>query len=386
MTIITRTGRMVKNEQGEEEAEEKSVFFKGTTTVAGRVKLYGKLREGDKIALEAGNLAFIVAKEIEKAVAGCAVRVLSPHHLPEIYLTDKKTDKEDSQKLAHLIADRPDSRLPIVPIPSDEEMERQKVLSSYRREQGTRNQAINRLHALFVHTGITTVVKKDLAFEEDRKETIKQLSELELAEAEHLVACLTLIEGRIDNLEGEIAARIKGDENIARLMTIPGVGPKIAFAFDAHVKAERFANASQVSNYLGLVPRVYMSGSIVRYGRITKRGNGYLRALLVQGAWAITWSKDGGALRERYEYMTEVKGMSKKKAIVAIALRLGELMYTLMKKGEDYEVRHFKRPADKEAGNGGLGPECIKRVRRMGVSNRAGSCQEKKSEKTSDSA
>jgi transposase len=44
---------------------------------------------------------------------------------------------------------------------------------------------------------------------------------------------------------------------------------------------------------LGLVPRVYMSGSLVRYGRITKLGNGYLRALLVLGAWAVTWSKAG---------------------------------------------------------------------------------------------
>jgi transposase len=70
--------------------------------------------------------------------------------------------------------------------------------------------------------------------------------------------------------------------------------------------------------------------------------------LLVQGAWAITWSKDGGALRERYEYMTKVKGMSKKKTIVAIARRLGELLYTLQKKGEDYEVRHFKAPVKQE--------------------------------------
>jgi hypothetical protein len=116
MTIITRTGRMVKNERGGEEPEEKSVFFKGTT------------------------------------VAGCAIRVLSPHHLPIIYLTDKKTDKENAQKLARLIADRPDSRLPIVPIPSDEEMERRKILSSYRREQGTRNQAINRLQRTFSPT------------------------------------------------------------------------------------------------------------------------------------------------------------------------------------------------------------------------------------------
>jgi hypothetical protein len=160
MTIITRTGKAVKNEWGEEETEEKTVFSEGKTTADGRIKLYGKLQAGDKIALEAGNLAFIMAKEIEKAVAGCAIRVLSPHHLPVIYLTDK----EDSLKLAHIVADRPDSRLPIVPVPSDEEMARRKLVSSYRREQGSRNQGINRLHALFVHVGITTVVKTNLRF------------------------------------------------------------------------------------------------------------------------------------------------------------------------------------------------------------------------------
>jgi hypothetical protein len=57
---------------------------------------------------------------------------------------------------------------------------------------------------------------------------------------------------------------------------------------------------------------------------------------------------------ERYEYMTAgPNGKKKKKAIVAsnrrfAARRLGELLYTLLKKGEDYEVRHFKRPADKK--------------------------------------
>jgi hypothetical protein len=111
-------------------------------------------------------LAFITAKEIEKAVAGCAIRVLSPHRLPVIYLTDK----EDSLKLAHIAADRPDSRLPIVPAPSDEEMAKRKLVStSYQREQKSRNQGINRLRrtfipTLFVHVGITTVVKSNLRF------------------------------------------------------------------------------------------------------------------------------------------------------------------------------------------------------------------------------
>jgi transposase len=342
MAIITRTGKAVENEAGEAEAEERTVFFTGKTTVDGRLALYGRLKEGDKIALEAGNLAFIMAKEIEKAVAGCAIRVLSPSHLPVIYLSDKKTDKEDAQKLAHLVADRPDSRLPIVPVPSDEEMGRRKLVSSYRREQGSRNQAVNRLHALFVHVGITTVVKKDLATAERREEAVKALTGLEREEAGHLLVCLGEYERRIGELEARMKEKARGDKRIELLESVPGVGPKIAFAFAAYVGEERFANASQVGNYLGLTPRVSISGSIVSYGHITKRGNGYLRALLVQGAWVLTWSKDGGALRERYEYMTGVKGKGKKVAIVAIARRLAELMYTLLKKGEKYEARRFK--------------------------------------------
>jgi transposase len=91
-----------------------------------------------------------------------------------------------------------------------------------------------------------------------------------------------------------------------------------------------------------------MSGETVRYGRITKRGNGYLRALLVQASWALIRSKAGGSLKGRYEYMTQKKGISKKKAIVAIARRLSELLYTMMKNGTEYEARKF-RPEKGEA-------------------------------------
>jgi transposase len=177
---------------------------------------------------------------------------------------------------------------------------------------------------------------------ENRKEAVKQLGGLEREEGDHLLACLELNEKRIAVLEEKMAKEAEGDKAIERLQTIPGVGPKVSFAYAAHVGVERFESAGQISNYLGLTPRVYMSGSIVKYGGITKRGNGYLRALLVQAAWAVTWSRDGGALRERFEYMTGEKGKGKKKAIVAIARRLGELMYTLLKNGTDYEVRHFK--------------------------------------------
>jgi hypothetical protein len=77
MAIITRSGKFKMNAQGDAEVEEKMTRYKGTTTAEGRLKLYGKLEAGDKVALEAGNLAFIMAKEMEKAV-GCQVRVLNP--------------------------------------------------------------------------------------------------------------------------------------------------------------------------------------------------------------------------------------------------------------------------------------------------------------------
>ena len=313
----------------------------GKTYVSGRQALYKKLRVSDKVALEAGNMAFIMAKEIQKAV-GCRVYVLNPSHLAVIYASMKKTDKEDSLKLAHILEDCREERLPLVPIPSDKEMNRRKILASYRRSKGDRNRDINKLHGLFVSQGITTKVRKDLASSDKRHESIKELSGIERQEAEHLLKRLDLCDARIAELDAQIAEESAGDEVIQRLQSIPGVGPKVSFAFVAHVAAERFDNAGQVSNYLGLVPRVYMSGDTVKYGRITKRGNGYVRALLVQAAWALVWSKKVENLKERYEYMTKEKSKSKKTAIVAVARRLAEEMYTLMKNGTKHERKPFK--------------------------------------------
>jgi len=318
----------------------KVAMSNGTTSVEGRLKLYKKLQPTDKIALEAGTLAFIMAKELEAAV-GCKVYVLNPYRLSVIYKSMKKTDKEDALKLAHIIEDFQEERLPLVNVPSDKEMDRRKILAAYRRAQQGRGREINRLHALFVNQGITTVVKKDLASDEQRQASIKMLSGLDREEAEYLVKIIEHHEARIENLEMKMKEESEGNEMIHRLQEIPGVGPMVSFAFSAHVGAERFENAGQLSNYLGLVPRVYMSGDTVRYGSITKRGNSYIRALLVQASWALIRSRNGGKLKERYEYMTIVKSISKKKAIVAIARRLAEMMYVLMRDGTRYRTTCF---------------------------------------------
>ena len=135
-----------------------------------------------------------------------------------------------------------------------------------------------------------------------RKEAVKELSGIERLEAEYLLKCLELCENRIAELDREMMVDAAGDEVIERLQSVPGVGPMIAFAFAAHIDAARFENAGQVSHCLGLVPRVYMSGQTVIYGSITKRGNSFLRALLLQGAWSLTRTKNAGKLKERYEF------------------------------------------------------------------------------------
>ncbi|GBU29440.1 hypothetical protein R84B8_03005 [Treponema sp. R8-4-B8] len=322
----------------------KMTIHHGKTSLQGRQALYRLLEMTDKIALEAGNLAFIMVREIMEKV-GSEVRVLNSAKLPFIWDAPTKTDKEDAMKLAHLVEERRDEKLPIVPLPSEKEMERRKILSSYGREMKNRTGLINTLHAIFVHQGHTTIVKKNLATAERRREAIQVLTGYEREEAEWLLKYLELHDQRIKELREKIKEEAKNDEDMKRLQSIPGIGPVVAFAFTAHVgDGSRFSKGAQVSNYIGFVPRLDFSGTIQRHGHITKRGNGYLRGLLVQAAWSMTLSKKGGALFTRYKYYTLCQEVSKKKTIVSIARKLAELMYSVLCNKTTYEARKWDGP------------------------------------------
>ena len=193
---------------------------------------------------------------------------------------------------------------------------------------------------MFVHQGHTTIVRKNLATAERRREAVELLKGQEREEAEWILKHLDLHEQRIKELKSKIQKEARKDEDMKNLQTITGVGPVAAYAFVAHVgDGSRFSSGSQVSNYLGFVPRLDYSGTIQRQGHITKRGNGYLRGLLVQAAWAAVRSKRGGALRERYLHKTAEMGFSKKKTVVSIGRRLAELMYSVLRNKTVYEPR-----------------------------------------------
>ena len=330
MAIIGRNGKMG--------------IHKGTTTEKGRAALYRLLEKGDKVALEAGNLAFRMAREIMQRV-GSEVRVLNTAKLPLIWDSPTKTDKEDAMKLAHLVEERRDEKLPLVPLPGEREMERRELISNYHRESRGRTRVINTLHSMFWKQGRTEVVRKDLATAAKAREAIKVLTGQIREDAEWQIRHLELYEKRLKELKGRISGEAKEDEDMKRLQTVAGVGPIVAYAFLAHVgDGSRFGSGAQVSNFLGFVPRLDYSGGIQRHGHITKRGNGYLRGLLVQAAWVMVRSGKGGALRDRYIHLTAERGKGKKTTIVATGRRMAELMYSLLRNKTDYEVWPWKKP------------------------------------------
>jgi hypothetical protein len=181
----------------------------GRTSIEGRQALYRKLDKADKVALEAGDGAFLMAKEMIVRV-GCEVVILHPGKLALIYGRMKKTDKEDSLKPARIIEQFRDERLPKVALPSDQEMRRRELIAVHARVVKYRTQMINLLHGFFLHEGKTMVVRKDLATQERREKAIQQLTGEEGEEAEWALKVIAEHERRIGKLDEQMAAEGEG--------------------------------------------------------------------------------------------------------------------------------------------------------------------------------
>ncbi|MCG8571795.1 MAG: IS110 family transposase [Spirochaetes bacterium] len=312
------------------------------TDISGRQKLYDFLTENDVVGMEACSYAFFLAKEIMKKTSATVI-VMNAGDLAVIYRSLKKTDKEDALKIARIMQRHPREELPEVRIP-DENEERMRGLS---REQNywstTKNRAINRLHSIFVYDGITTLMKKDLKSKKRRELWITKLSDRLCAEAKRLNQEILLAEGTLYELDNEIRLVLKDNKEKAKIvLSVPGIGPKTALAILGYMgEPSRFSHVKQVTNYVGLVPKVDISGSSVHYGRTIKRGCRMIKRNIVQAAWVLTKSKYGMDLRTKYMQLSKIKG--KKKSIVAVARKMIELVYTLLKKNELYRYMPEER-------------------------------------------
>ena len=311
----------------------------GQTNPSGRKLLYRKLLATDRVAIEVCSLGMVMAKEIQKEV-GCEVVLLNPSQLVLIYRSLKKNDKEDALKLARLVQKYKNEELPKVELPTEHEENLRQILTEIRQLKNDRTKEINRLHAIFVECGITEIKKKDLATIDNRIKCIKMLKGIALAQAERILKKLELVETQTEEVEELLDKEIDGDKNIEKLTEIPGVGKQLASAYVAFIgDGSRFPNASTIGAATGLVPRLDMSSTVCRMGHITKCGNKNLRTLLILAAWSHVRARDGGALKDKFLYMTRFQSKGKKIAIVAIARKLAELMYILLKNDTSYEKR-----------------------------------------------
>jgi len=106
---------------------------------------------------------------------------------------------------------------------------------------------------------------------------------------EALAADWRRLDARVDEVSGEIEVLARKDAPCQRLMTVPGIGPLISSATVATIGGgDMFAKGRDFGAWLGMVPKQISTGGRTILGKISKRGNKYLRTLFVQAAWC--WS------------------------------------------------------------------------------------------------
>jgi transposase len=132
---------------------------------------------------------------------------------------------------------------------------------------------------------------------------------------------LQMIQERVASVEQKLNAMGAADARVQLLRTIPGVGPRLSEAIVALLdQPRRFRKASQVSSYIGMVPKAFDSGESERRGHITRQGSGLVRSLLVEVAWAGL--RHNRWMRQTYLRLSGGKKARKKIAIVAVGRKL----------------------------------------------------------------
>jgi transposase len=137
-----------------------------------------------------------------------------------------------------------------------------------------------------------------------------------------------------------ITALASDDPAYERLRTIPGIGPTIAPALLASIgHAQQFASARRCSAWAGLVPRQNGTGGHVQLGSITKNGDRSLRALLIHGARSVVrWADKHSHAQSRW--ITDlVARRGKNKAVVALANKLMRIVWVVLTRGVEYDMR-----------------------------------------------
>lgn len=273
---------------------------------------------------------------------GHEVRLMSPEYV-QLYVKPQKNDERDAKAIAEA-ATRPTMRF--IELKSESQLDAQILHRARTRLVGQRTALIDQLRAVLLERGIVVAKGRqqlerfltemlDPAFElpstlSPRTRLLIEDMRLEWGELDRRIAALTT----------EFVARAREDQAARRLVSIPGFGALNATALVAAIgTGETFRSGRDLAAWLGLVPRQATTGSKPRLFGIAKRGNTYLRTLLIHGARAALPSLSAGQTLIG-EWLRGLAGRAhENKVVVALAGKFARIAWAVLRSGEGYAAR-----------------------------------------------
>lgn len=254
------------------------------------------------------------------------------------FVRGNKNDHNDALAIAEC-SRRPNLRF--VPVKTERQQE---IISSHRirrRLVRNRTQITNQFRGLLVDFGII-FPQGARAF----KKTVDDIQTKEKLSVEFRQTILSLkkefdfISENIQTIDNTFKLLFETEPNCKIVGSIPGFGVVTTTLLTAMIdKGQAFSKASDIGVWVGLTPKQYASGDKSKMGGITKRGDRYLRTLLVQGAQtAINWSNKRD---DQYSLWIKqlVLRLGRKKAAVAIAHKMIKLAWYLLQKQEKFKIK-----------------------------------------------
>jgi transposase len=294
------------------------------------------------VGIEACGGANYWAREISKL--GHKVKLMAPQFVKP-YVKTNKNDCADAEAICEAV-ERPNMRF--VPAKS---IEQQDILSIHRvRERLVKNRTAlaNEVRGLLLEFGF--IIPQGINKVIDKLNEILDSNELSAISRQtfnNLKEEFITNDNRVKELEKRLKLLASQCDVYKRLITIPGIGLITATALTASIgNANCFRNGRQLSAWLGLVPRQHSSGGKEKLLSISKRGDVYLRTLLIQGARSVFNAKLRYTTVEQHnkkdysrftDWMFSLAERScHNKTVVAIANKLARVVYAVLRNGDDY--------------------------------------------------
>jgi len=283
------------------------------------------------VGMEACATAHHWAREL--IALGHEVKLMPPAYVKP-YVKRNKTDAADAEAIAEAVT-RPTMRFVAV-----KSVEQQSMLMLHRvRELLVRQRTMlaTALRAHLAEFGIVApqgIHRVEKLAEQVRDPSVPSLAQEVLS---ILVGELAGVWRRLDKLDEQLVALHRTDQTSRRLASIPGVGPVTAMAIASTVPDPSvFRSGREFAAWLGLTPKSHSSGGKDKLGRISKRGDRYIRHLLYVGAGnAIRFSKARVATGEAW-----IQGLQERRppkvVIIALANKMARIAWALMMRGESF--------------------------------------------------